>query len=206
MQRPERTTRAFEITPVFAQGEQHAIKKELLLIVARHSISNLAAKVVKLDRQHRTLLLLQSSDMPKIERYLRHLDGDHPTWVRQERPATNEERDEFTGRRIIPSPEAISGGPDSSGFEAHDAQSSIDSSVTASASMVARLEAAEARAQAEAEARAQAEEARAQAEAARVRAEEARAQAEAARERLIEALVNQGMQREEAENIARGFS
>lgn len=130
-------TRAYVITPA---PDAPSVKKELLLVAARASIV-VSLILKKLDVSRRTRLVIRSALEMKLDQYLSALTAEHPSWLVEQVDLEAGDDEDFTGKRIVPTPGPISGGAGSSGNDDASYSASVDSGSTASARLVAKAHA-----------------------------------------------------------------
>jgi hypothetical protein len=154
----ERVTRAWNIwvPPAFRAAHGEHIKKPVLVEISKCHFSYVAMKVKKISLEGHARLTLQAPSgnagrIPAVVAVLvsrwcsNDLEHFDLNWhIVEDANVTEEERYEFSGRRIVPTEDAVRGGDDSSGAPWH--ASEVDSTSTASTARAVRAEEGEARA------------------------------------------------------------
>ena len=131
-------TTAWNIVP--PNGTQH-VKKPLLVAINLANVSNVAVKVRKLSLSGRSRLILQSKlqHAARMNGVVPTLQQRFPTWqFTQDLHVAPQELEEFTGRRIVPTPDDLRGGSQSSGDPA--VASEVESVSTATTVRLQRAE------------------------------------------------------------------
>jgi hypothetical protein len=207
-------TKAWNVVPL--NGTAH-VKKPLLVAINLANVLNVSVKVRKLSLSGRSRLILQSKlqHVARLNGVVPTLEERFPGWQFTPDPhVAPAELEEFTGRRIVPTPEHLRGGSESSGDP--DVASEVESVSTATTARLARAEddlrverdgraAAETKAAQEAAARMAAETKAAQEAAARMAAETKAAQEAAARMAAEGLAADLAARLEAAENLLKAF-